>query len=131
MIEYPIEVLAREKSGQGPNWRVYRWEYLREFHGCRLTGAVAPLLTRGPNAGQPNWRKLDKATERTIGITDAERDAHEIRWERETWQCADCVGVGTQPHSCSKQPDGTYVKTRRDCAKCGGTGKAKQLSETA
>jgi hypothetical protein len=130
-MEYLIEILAREKSGQGPGWHVFQWENLGELKACRLTGVVAPPLKSGKNKGEPNWKKKDKATERTVYVTDAERDAYEAAWEQRTGECSRCMGEGTTPSGCRKLADGTYEKTRRPCPRCGGTGKAAIAKETA
>jgi RecJ-like exonuclease len=72
---------------------------------------VTPLVSKGPNKGRPNWRKMDQATERVVIITVAEHEAWKLEWERKTGNCAECVGTG-------------ITAWERLCRRCGGSGKA-------
>ncbi|CAK0780603.1 hypothetical protein CCP4SC76_7480001 [Gammaproteobacteria bacterium] len=60
---------AKEKINAPPGWEVYRYHALgsgNDFFGFELTGAVAPLKTRGPYKGKPNWNRMDKTTQKTV-----------------------------------------------------------------
>jgi hypothetical protein len=46
----------------------YPWEFERINNGVLCTGAVCPLITRGPNKGQPNYRKADKSTKQSVVV---------------------------------------------------------------
>jgi len=117
-----MEMHARERAGMGEDWTVflYRWMppggppiYLE------MTGAVAPQYRTGPRKGRTNYRRRDRATERTVYIRVEEHDAWLARWEGETGQCRGCAGVGDKPWRSG--PDGTET---RPCHRCGGSGKA-------
>lgn len=41
-------------------------EFERVANGVLCTGAVCPLITRGPNKGEPNFRKYDKSTKAKV-----------------------------------------------------------------
>lgn len=43
-----------------------------DHQGVIVTGAVAPLITRGPNKGEPNWRKRDFSTEQQVYVSHAD-----------------------------------------------------------
>jgi hypothetical protein len=120
MRESLLEQHAREKAGQGPEWAVFRWEAIPEAKGSMLTGAVAPPLLSGKRKGRPNWKKLDKSTERRVFITHDEADAYMLAWERETGKCARCQGEGKQIAGWSRDEGARY----RQCGVCGGNGLA-------
>lgn len=51
----------------GPNWYPWYFEAIRG-QGVMMTGAECPLITRGKNKGQPNFKKRDKSTERKVFV---------------------------------------------------------------
>lgn len=122
MSGYLIEIHAREKAGMPDTWRSWLWERVgppeAPYPFIRLTGAVVPLLTRGPRKGKPNWRRKDKATERVVTITPDEHDAWATAWQARTGKCRDCMGEGRRPWSSSARDGTTY----RSCKACEGTG---------
>lgn len=122
-----LEEHAREKAGQGPEWAVYRWEAIPEAKGSMLTGAVAPPLKSGKSKGQPNWKKMDKTTERKVFISYQERDAFEAKWEAETGKCSQCEGKGQVSAGWSREEGRTY----RNCKACGGSGLPKAKGDPA
>lgn len=119
---------AREILGMPDTWQAYRWECLpkpkpdqpHQVHTYKIVGAVAPLLTKGARVGTPNWKQLDKATEREAYFTPAQHDAWCAAWEHHTGQCRTCTGDGTVLVSWSV----TQGQTTRACPRCHGTGQA-------
>jgi hypothetical protein len=67
-----LQAHARELSGLGPTWLAYRWHCLMngaDLAAYQVTGAIAPLKTRGPGTGKPNWRKADTSSRRQVTLT--------------------------------------------------------------
>lgn len=65
-----LERLAANKVGL-EGWYSAIWE--KGPNGSMLiTGAVCPPLQRGPQKGQPNWRKRDRSTETKVFLTKSE-----------------------------------------------------------
>lgn len=115
-----VEQHAREKSGQGPDWAVFRWENLPEAKGMLLTGAIAPPYKTGPHKGTPKWKARDMKTEKRIFIAYVDQDAYNAAWEASTGNCSRCFGKGDTPWSWSKAEG----SKRKPCGQCKGTGKA-------
>jgi len=71
---------AIEQEGLPPNWQAFKYECFPK-RGLKtlyfeITGAVCDaVITQGKRNGQPNWRKLDKATQRTEVLTVADHAA--------------------------------------------------------
>lgn len=80
----------------------------------RFRGAVTPI---GPRTGRPNWRKMDRATERTLFVRWADFAAWKLERARDRGECPDCYGWGEQIASASV--DG---RTWRTCRSCSGSG---------
>lgn len=96
-----LECHAREKLQQPDTWHAYAFECLVSHprHASRvqvdaykITGGVAPLKTRGPNAGRPNWRKADRRTVCVAYLTPAEHAAWVTAWAARTGRCLACLG---------------------------------------
>lgn len=105
-----------------PEWDGYHFECIgqpRDTKLIRVTGAVAPLKTRGKSKGCHNWRKMDKTTEKTAFFTPAEHDDWLKAWEQKTGKCANCAGTGETLFRWSVA-NGVENKL---CGKCSGTGK--------
>lgn len=91
------------------------------FDGVRFTVADAPLVTRGPRKGKPNWRKRTDERVRLLGRTElAERVE---AWSVRTGNCSTCGGSAVNFVSWSAA-NGTVT---RPCTKCDGTGRALDL----
>ncbi len=120
---------AREKLGMPPEWNPYQWEAgppeLLNHGGplyYRITGAVAPLKTRGPCAGKSrNWQKMDKSTKRTIVIPVPDYDAWCAAWSLRTGKCIECTGRGQVMARWNHLTGMEY----RSCHVCRGTGHNK------
>lgn len=117
-----FEVQAKEQNHLPDDWHWFRLECFP--HGgprclyVEVEGAVAPLLTRGKNAGHPNWKKMDKTTRRTIVIPVDEHEGWLLEWERRTGKCPQCLGRGKETASVHYLTGATY----QACGKCGGSG---------
>lgn len=90
---------AREKAGMPPEWHWFNMRCMPPSNEpviyFEITGAVAPMKTRGKDAGRAhNWRKLDKSTLRTVCITPKEHDDWKRAWEKKTGKCSECQGTG-------------------------------------
>jgi hypothetical protein len=87
---------ARDRLGEKPEWKLYLYEVKDSPHGeyYELTGAIAPPVTKGPRKGLPNWRKMDKATVKTVQLTIKEYEQYAADWEKRTGSCRDCFGSG-------------------------------------
>jgi hypothetical protein len=122
---------ARELVAMPPEWDAYEWEAIGrerasdEAKLIRVTGAVAPLKTRGKYKGYPNWEKLDRGTVKTAYFTPAEHEAWMLEWERKTGKCSDCMGRGERSVGWSAA-EGTRYKP---CGKCGATGKTANVTQ--
>ena len=115
-------MIARKKYGLSEEWKAYIFEAVGEppnFIATKITGAVAPLKTRGANKGDRNWSKMDKSTKKTVYIKPEEYSQFISEWEAETGLCSKCRGTGQEVHG-SHIELGTYY---RQCKKCCGTGK--------
>ncbi len=117
-----LEEHARELANGAPEWGFYRIECLRdndrELIAAKIVGAVAPPKTRGKYKGQPNWRKMDKTTRRTVYITPVQNDVWCKLWEEKTGKCRECTGSGETFSGWSVR-DGTRTRV---CSRCGGNG---------
>lgn len=117
-----MEIHGKEKI-QAPNgFEFYLFEALPEegpTQVLRLTGGVAPLKSRGPGKGQPNFRKLDPATRRTVFLPIEEHRTWVKDWEKKTGLCADCQGKGQRPAGWSIETGNRF----KPCSTCGGSGK--------
>lgn len=118
-----LEEHAREKVGMPPEWKAFRYECFP--HGAQvptqyieIKGAIAPLKTRGPHTGRPNWRQLDVTTLRTVIILNTEHDRWVLQWEEVTGKCSECTGTGQRISRVSIADGTEYVP----CAKCKGSG---------
>lgn len=119
---------ARELLGMPPEWNAYQFEAIgrtvnQETKLIRVKGAIAPPITKGKRKGMPNWRELDKATEREAYFTPAEHDDWCLQWERKTGNCSKCLGKG-EVFASWNVTDG--VKTK-PCAACSSTGKTPNV----
>lgn len=116
-----LDQCARELYGEPPEWEVYRWEAIGKGDrrsGVLVTGAVAPLKTRGKYKGHKDWGKLDPETENTYAISDRESDAWLLKWEAETGFCSKCHGSGLVCWRFSVETGSEY----KPCKACDGTG---------
>lgn len=130
VMECLLETHAREKGKLPPDWEFYKWrsmpesrQYLEPCLYHEITGAVAPIKTKGKNKGRRDWDKMDKATKRVIVITPEEHETWLQEWERKTGKCNRCVGEGQTVKSF-----GVGGTTYRECATCKGSGKSLQAA---
>lgn len=65
-----MNVLAASKV-KTPGWVGWKWECAPQG-GLFVTGAVCPLVTRGPRKGKPVYRLADRATQATIYLSKEE-----------------------------------------------------------
>jgi hypothetical protein len=69
-----IDRHLRKKYRLPAGWRAFRWALLEPWQdspGVHITGAVAPLKTRGRNKGEPNWRLKDKESVREFCVLNS------------------------------------------------------------
>lgn len=122
-MENLLENHAREKVGMPQDWQVWSYEVLdheSDDSTMKITGAIAPIVTRGKRKGLKNWRKKDKATIRNAYIRESEHDEWLSVWESKTGNCHKCQGTGEMWAGWSAK-DGTRYRT---CTRCSGSGSA-------
>ena len=113
-------LIARER-GMPEGWRWFSLQVVdhrlpRDEAATSVTGAVCLVRYKsGPNKGELNWAKRDRATERTLIITFKDVDARERQWERDTGKCCRCAGSGKDPWG--------------SCGRCRGSGIPSRQSE--
>ena len=112
-------ILAKEIMGR-PDAHVASFEWLDEerdgIDGTRVVLLDAPLVTKGKNAGRPNWRKATNRQVRILPHALLESAAEE--WSQRTGLCTSCVGDGRSLHRWH-HTEGTFWTP---CRKCNGTG---------
>lgn len=119
---------ARDLLKMPPEWKMYRFEVMdhdnpiRDARTICISGAVAPLITRGDHKGQPNWRKLDRSTDRKAYFTVAEHRTWVQTWEQNTGKCSQCEGSGSERLPTGRQ--GVVIQT---CGRCRGSGKPENV----
>lgn len=116
---------AREALNLPPEWQGYQFTCLPPprdgqrdwvFTHFSITGAVAPLVTRGKRKGEHNWSKLDKSTVREFVTSIADHDAFALEWERKNNLCHACHGKGEVLHLWTVKDGTTY----KPCNRCKG-----------
>lgn len=116
---------AREVVKMPPEWDAFKWEAIgRESASTAaklfiITGAVAPIKTRGKYKGHQNWDKLKKDTLRTAYFTPDEHEVWLLQWEHKTGLCAECLGRGERSVGWSVSGGTRY----KPCEKCRATGR--------
>lgn len=71
-MKMTLEERAAEIAGV-PDW--HAWLFERIEGGVLCTGAVCPLITRGKRKGEPNFKKADKSTKKTVFVP-SEKESH-------------------------------------------------------
>jgi hypothetical protein len=106
-----------------PEWKVYRWQVLRnhidgqrlqEPIGYKVTGAVAPLK----KDGYPNFKKRDKSTVREIILPFVAHKEWVQAWGRRTGKCTTCYGTAREWIGWNIETGTKYIT----CRACSGTG---------
>jgi hypothetical protein len=115
-------MIAHER-GKPEAWR---WYSLRAVGEDRESGAAlveggipTRTISRGPNKGHPDWRKLTDRAE--LLITFADYEARKARWETETGLCNACGGDGQIVRRVSRE----HGREMTTCHRCKGDGKAR------
>lgn len=104
-----INVVARKKLGQPPEWR---W--------CKFEGGVPRPRKSGKHKGLPTWR--DCVLTKCV-VTRAEMNQAKAVYEAETGGCHACAGTG-QWYSGWNRDTGNRFKP---CPRCNATGKATEV----
>lgn len=124
-----LEMHAREMLGMSQAWGAFRFKAMPQEAGkvlyYEVTGAVAPLVSKGSCKGNRNWKRRDRATERVANIPVADHDAWTREWERQTGKCSNCVGEGKVMARWHYKEGMTY----KTCPICLGSGKAEWCKE--
>jgi hypothetical protein len=64
---------AAAKKVKFPEDKWFGWIFsVADQGGIFITGAVCPPITRGPRKGEPNYRKHDRTTKRTVYLAVGE-----------------------------------------------------------
>jgi len=116
-----LEIVARSKLGQPPEWRAFHFMRLDE---CKtetpdflVKGGVPRLKRSGPKKGEQTWDGVDVTQ---CAVTTAEIEAAKIQYQQTTGNCWCCQGLG-QVFQSWHHIEGTKYKT---CPRCRGTGKS-------
>ena len=126
MLMTMMDEHARHKLGMPETWHPFRYEHV-DPDIVLITGMVAPLCTRGPNKGFPNFRRGDRKTENKTGFSAQEHVQVQRAWELRTGKCANCIGSGkitTAAHA-------NGARAYRECERCKGSGDAPPLAESS
>lgn len=92
-----LEIYAKEKFELPEGWKVRTIEgfpppgamiedlpaKLQKCLYVIMTGAVAPLVTRGKRKGRLNWQKRDRSTQAKVLIEILKYEAWAQEWERQ------------------------------------------------
>ncbi|EKD40821.1 MAG: hypothetical protein ACD_74C00157G0006 [uncultured bacterium] len=120
-----MEIHAKEKIQAPPGFAFWLFEALPipgPAQVMKLTGAVAPLFTRGPRKGELNFKKLDPTTLREVFLPVEEHKAWVEEWEKKTGLCSHCQGKGQRPVGWSAETGSRF----KPCGVCNGSGKTQQ-----
>lgn len=115
-----LNVVARKKLGQPPEWRWCKFEMIGDTDDCLVEGGIPRLLLTGKRKGLPTWR--DCTLSKCV-ITRAEHDQAMADYEAETGKCKECAGSGLRLI-------GWVVETGNrfePCRRCAATGKAPEV----
>ena len=129
MSEMLIAVIAREIMGR-PDAHLISVTFLDVepdgFDGIKVKLADVPLVTRGKNVGQPNWRRATNYQTRLISRIDFDLACEE--WSARTGTCIACAGDGRR-FRWWRSDEGTVFWP---CTACNATGSAdgKTISAT-
>jgi hypothetical protein len=115
---YLLAIQLKESIPEG--WCPMVYTALDDREGTALIqGSVAPLKTRGPSKGRPNWRKRDLSTERKFVVTRAQIQEAKAHFEARTGLCYECDGNGTKFSRWERDIGSTYDTP---CKRCSQTG---------
>lgn len=121
-VDFYHEHAKQRDPTLSPEWEPYLYEVIGDHRDrnaslIKITGAVAPLVSRGPNRGRRNWRRMQRDTVREFFFTADDHDLFVDEWERTTDRCKRCFGYGKEVQSV-----GVSGTTYRKCRRCHGTG---------
>lgn len=115
-----LNVVARKKLGQPPEWRWCKFEMIGDIHDCVVEGGVPRRLKSGEHKGQLTWR--DCSITKCV-VTQAEHDQAKADYEVETGKCHDCAGSGMWLSGWGCDTGNRF----KPCPRCNVTGKAKEV----
>jgi len=108
-----IEIAARGKLKQVPEWSIYRWERIN--NDFIVEGAVDGFFEATGGNGDSVLSKppLEKCV-----VTKQEVDKEKIKFEKKSGLCSECIGQGQVLAGWDNKIGNTY----KACLKCCGTG---------
>ncbi len=126
-----INLFCREKYGAPELWRWFKWERkeIDKPHEFLLVegGVCTAKIERGKRKGQDDWKKRDKAMDRTFVVARKDLDAFQAEWQARTGSCFKCYGTGQEWGGWSAANGNRY----RPCTKCNATGNVPSQAEKA
>lgn len=115
-----INVVARKKLSQPPEWRWCKFEAIGDTDDCLIEGGIPRPRKSGKHKGLPTWR--DCVLTKCV-VTGAEMDQAKASYEAETGGCHACAGSG-QWYSGWSRDTGNRFKS---CPRCNATGQAPEV----
>jgi hypothetical protein len=115
-----LNMVARKKLGQPPEWRWCKFEAIGDTDDCVVEGGIPRLLQSGKRKGQVTWRDC---TLIKCVVTRAESDLAKVEYETETGKCQECAGSGLRLKGWNRDT-GNHFKP---CVRCGASGKALEV----
>lgn len=116
-----LEVAARKKIGEAPEWEVFRWERVDRKNSDKsdfiVGGGVPRLLKSGKRKGKKTWRDCEE-TRVLVSAEDIEQA--ETDYVKETGNCLNCQGTGEAWAGWSAADGNRFVP----CKRCDATGAA-------
>ena len=119
MKMYYISNIAKRKNGD-EDWQPFSFKVIgKNMEDTLVTGGIAKIVKTGRNKGKFKWNKDCIETQEIV--TQAEYEAEVERYEKETGNCAECLGRGETLNRITKSIEGnTYIPQYKTCKRCNG-----------
>lgn len=115
-----LNVVARKKLGQPPEWRWCNGQVIGETRDFLVEGGVPRELKSGIRKGLPTWK--DAVLSKCV-VTDAEIRLAQMDYEIETGKCWECAGSGEKHIRWNHKTGNQFA----DCPRCDATGKSPEV----
>lgn len=115
-----LNVVARKKLGQPPEWRWCKFQAIGDTDDCLIEGGIPRPRKSGKLKGLPTWKESVKSI---CVVTRAEMDQAKAAYELETGNCHSCAGSGQWYSGWSRETGSRF----KSCPRCDATGKAPEV----